>query len=76
MGPTGTMLMELVGEWGSSRSAAALASSQQPSVCPTSRGMAEWRTDGSGRWFGKVVYGQVVLVEAWVPAEHLKSTGG
>ena len=39
--------------------------------------LAEWRHDpGSGRWLGRVVYavdehGRVVLVERWVPAEHL-----
>ena len=39
--------------------------------------LAEWRHDrGTGRWFGRVVYavdehGRVVLVERWVPAEHL-----
>lgn len=49
---------------------------------PGSRGrhpglLAEWRHDqGSGRWLGRVVYavdehGRVVLVERWVPAEHL-----
>ena len=39
--------------------------------------LAEWRHDAaSGRWLGRVVYavdehGRVVLVERWVPAEHL-----
>jgi hypothetical protein len=39
--------------------------------------LAEWRHDtSSGRWLGRVVYavdeqGRVVLVERWVPAEHL-----
>jgi hypothetical protein len=39
--------------------------------------LAEWRHDeGSGRWLGRVVYavdehGRVVLIERWVPAEHL-----
>jgi hypothetical protein len=39
--------------------------------------LAEWRHDqGSGRWLGRVVYavdeqGRVVLVERWLPAEHL-----
>ena len=37
---------------------------------------AEWVQRGGG-WFGRVVYavddgGRVVLVEAWVPAEHLE----
>jgi len=41
--------------------------------------LAEWaQRDGS--WFGRVVYavddgGRVVLVEAWVDAEHLQSAG-
>ena len=43
--------------------------------------LAEWRSvrgqDGKVRWFGRVVYAvdggdHAVLVEAWVPAEHLK----
>jgi hypothetical protein len=39
--------------------------------------LAEWRHDTtSGRWLGRVVYavdeqGRGVLVERWVPAEHL-----
>ncbi len=39
--------------------------------------LAEWRHDpSSGRWVGRVVYavdeqGRIVLVERWVPAEHL-----
>lgn len=39
--------------------------------------LAEWRHDSTGgRWLGRVVYavdehGRVVLVERWVPAEHL-----
>jgi hypothetical protein len=39
--------------------------------------LAEWRHDpGTGRWLGRVVYavdesGRVVLVERWIPAEHL-----
>ena len=39
--------------------------------------LAEWRHDRStGRWSGRVVYaldeqGRVVLVERWLPAEHL-----
>jgi hypothetical protein len=38
--------------------------------------LAEWAQRGGG-WFGRVVYavddgGRVVLVEAWVPAEHLE----
>ena len=39
--------------------------------------LAEWRHDHErGRWLGRVVYavdehGRVVLVERWVPAEHL-----
>ncbi len=39
--------------------------------------LAEWRHDqGSGRWLGRVVYvvdehGRGVLVERWIPAEHL-----
>ena len=39
--------------------------------------LAEWRADASsGRWLGRVVYavdeqGRIVLVERWVPAEHL-----
>lgn len=39
--------------------------------------LAEWRHDaGSGAWHGRVVYavdehGRIVLVERWVPAEHL-----
>jgi hypothetical protein len=39
--------------------------------------LAEWRHDsGSSRWLGRVVYavdeqGRVVLVERWLPAEHL-----
>ena len=50
--------------------------------------LAEWsRRDGAdqegraaGGWFGRVVYavddgGRVVLVEAWVPAEHLQPAG-
>lgn len=50
--------------------------------------LAEWsRRDGDGQeghtrggWFGRVVYavddgGRVVLVEAWVPAEHLQPAG-
>jgi hypothetical protein len=37
--------------------------------------LAEWAQRGG--WFGRVVYavddgGRVVLVEAWVPAEHLE----
>ncbi|HEX2806198.1 MAG TPA: hypothetical protein VHN80_08510 [Kineosporiaceae bacterium] len=41
-----------------------------------SRQTAEWAQRGGG-WFGRVVYavddgGRVVLVEAWVPAEHLE----
>jgi len=38
--------------------------------------LAVWAQRGGG-WFGRVVYavddgGRVVLVEAWVPAEHLE----
>ncbi len=49
-----------------------------PDRCPGL--LAEWRTDGTGRWFGRVVYavvddGLVVLVETWVPAEHLERAG-
>ena len=39
--------------------------------------LAEWRNDPTGgRWLGRVVYavdahGRAVLVERWVPAEHL-----
>ncbi len=39
--------------------------------------LAEWRHDpSSGRWLGRVVYavderGPGVLVERWIPAEHL-----
>jgi len=39
--------------------------------------LAEWRHDqATGRWSGRVVYavdeqGRVVLVERWIPAEHL-----
>lgn len=39
--------------------------------------LAEWRHDRrSGRWLGRVVYavdehGRTVLVERWLPAEHL-----
>jgi len=39
--------------------------------------LAEWRHDPTtGRWLGRVVYavheaGRVVLVERWIPAEHL-----
>jgi hypothetical protein len=47
-----------------------------PSVRVNSRQTAEWAQRGGG-WFGRVVYavddgGRVVLVEAWVPAEHLE----
>ncbi len=43
--------------------------------------LAEWRADAAGQWSGRVVYavdddGRVVLVEAWVPAEHLRPAGG
>ncbi|MDP9397871.1 MAG: hypothetical protein M3P96_08670 [Actinomycetota bacterium] len=39
--------------------------------------LAEWSQREGGAWFGRVVYavvdaGRVVLVEAWVPAEHLQ----
>jgi hypothetical protein len=40
--------------------------------------LVEWRrTPDTGRWAGRVVYGvvdasQSVLVEAWVPADHLE----
>lgn len=58
-----------------------------PSRCPGL--LAEWSRparagqEGSagGGWFGRVVYaddddgGRVVLVEAWVPAEHLQPAG-
>lgn len=44
--------------------------------------LAQWRRDGqAGFWQGRVVYavdddtGQAVLVEAWVPAEHLHPAG-
>lgn len=42
--------------------------------------LAEWARRGDDRWFGRVVYaiadrGEVVLVEAWVPAEHLQPGG-
>ena len=39
--------------------------------------LAEWRHDpATGRWLGRVVYavdehGRGVLVERWIPAEHL-----
>ena len=39
--------------------------------------LAEWRHDqATGRWLGRVVYavdehGRVVLVERWIPAQHL-----
>jgi hypothetical protein len=47
-----------------------------PSIRVNSRQTAEW-AQRSGGWFGRVVYavddgGRVVLVEAWVPAEHLE----
>jgi hypothetical protein len=42
--------------------------------------LAEWRDEG-GHWSGRVVYaiddgGRIVLVEAWVPSEHLTPAGG
>jgi len=52
-----------------------------------SRESAEWarRDDdgqqrGAGGWYGRVVYAvvddrRVVLIEAWVPAEHLHPAG-
>jgi len=57
-----------------------------PGRCPGL--LAEWsRRDGAGQegragggWFGRVVYavndgGCLVLIEAWVPAEHLQPAG-
>jgi len=45
-----------------------------PARCPGL--FVEWTRRGGGEWLGRVVYaviddGQVVLVEAWVAAEHL-----
>ncbi len=45
-----------------------------PARCPGL--FVEWTRRGDGAWLGRVVYaviddGQVVLVEAWVAAEHL-----
>lgn len=39
--------------------------------------LSEWHQDPTGRWAGRVVYiveeaGQPVLIEAWVPAAHLR----
>ena len=51
-----------------------------PDKCPGLLSM--WGRDpaGAGRWFGRVVYAvedgvRTVLVEAWVPAEHLEPAG-
>lgn len=48
-----------------------------PGPCPGL--LSEWSRDGKkGPWRGRVVYavvdndGRVVLVEAWVPADHLR----
>jgi hypothetical protein len=44
--------------------------------------LVEWsRRGGSGSWSARVVYGvrdggQVVLIETWVPAEHLQPADG
>ncbi|MEJ7704656.1 MAG: hypothetical protein WKF47_13735 [Geodermatophilaceae bacterium] len=48
-----------------------------PARCPGL--LSQWTRD-HGRWLGRVVYavvddGQVVLVEAWIPAEHLAAAG-
>ncbi len=50
-----------------------------PARCPGL--LAEWARREGDRWFGRVVYavpdrGQVVLVEAWVAAEHLEPAHG
>ncbi len=82
-GPDGTRTRSR--SWARSGSALVIdrtgTSSQQPSVCPNSRGIVERRAESSGRWFGRVVYavdedGRTVLVEAWVPAEHLEPSDG
>jgi len=43
--------------------------------------LTEWAQRDGGGWYGRVVYavednGQAVVVQAWMPAEHLEPTKG